>query len=142
MKFDLSDKIQRDLAYNIFNKLLANEKYIELKEAKKTRTSLQNSSLHLYFELIAKELNDQGLTFNYTGLKGKILESRYTMEIVKDFIWRPIQETLFKIKSTSKINTIQINEIVDVLTKYFGENYYFYIPFPNIADKLHKEEIL
>jgi len=142
MKFNLEDKIQRNLAFNMFNKLNADEKLIELKDVKKTRNSLQNSALHLYFTLIAEELNNLGLTFNYTGLVTKNLETRYTMEIVKDFIWRPIQRILFKIESTSKINTAQINEIVDILTKHFGENYYFYVPFPNIQDKLHKEEIL
>ena len=139
-KFDLSDKIQSQLAYSTFNHLLQNERLIELKEIKKTRTNLQNATLHQFFVLIADELNNLGLEFNYTGLTVENLNTRYTPEIVKEFIWRPIQRTLFKIESTTKLTTQQINDISDVIIKFFGEKG-IYINFPCIQDLLHKKDL-
>ena len=44
----------------------------------------------------------------------------YTENLVKEFIWRPIQVALFDVKSTTKIDTIQINRIVLVLSRFFA----------------------
>jgi hypothetical protein len=108
-------------AKEYFDKLISQECKFELKKIVQTRSSLQNSSLHLFFVFIANELNDLGMTFTYDGVKLKGLESRYTDLIVKEFIWRPIQISMFEVKSTKKINTNQINEIIDVIIKYFGD---------------------
>ena len=62
-----------------------------------------------------------GVEYQYFGLKGQVLSMMHTPHLVKNFIWRPIQLALFDIESTKKINTEQINKIVDVLTKYFGD---------------------
>lgn len=121
MKFDLSNAFQRAKAETRFKRLLSKRAHIELSEPKKTRSSQQNRALHLYFELICDELNELGLEFLYTGIKGVDMSTRYTPKIVKDFIWRPIQIAMFDIESTTQIDTIQIDEIIDVLTKFFGE---------------------
>lgn len=106
-------------------------KVFELKEKRVTRTSLQNSSLHLYFTMIADELNDLGIEFTYSGLNVGNISTRYTGTIVKELFWRPIQITLFGIESTMKLDSKQINEIIDVITKFFGEKG-VYIEFPNL----------
>ena len=98
-----------------------NGKTIDLIIKRNTRSTKQNSALHLLFTVLSSQLNEMGLEFRYLGLSGQILEMRYTPELVKNHVWRPIQESLFDIKSTTKINTIQINEIVDVLIRFFGE---------------------
>lgn len=86
-----------------------------------TRSAQQNKALHKYFKFVSDALNELGLEFHYQGLIVENLSSRYTPNIVKEFIWRPIQIALFDIESTTKINTKQINEIVDVITKFFGD---------------------
>ena len=108
-----------------------NGKTIDIIIKRNTRSTKQNSALHLLFTIISSQLNEMGLEFRYLGLSGQILEMRYTPELVKKHIWKPIQEALFDIHSTTKINTIQINEIVDVLIKFFGERGVV-IEFPNI----------
>lgn len=118
-------------AKNYFNRLVEQDCRFELKKIVKSRTALQNSALHLFFSFVSTELNDLGMSFSYDGLKMKGLESRYTPLIVKEFIWRPIQVSMFGIKSTKKINTNQINEIIDVLVKYFGDRG-VNIEFPSI----------
>lgn len=96
-------------------------KTVELKEKKNTRTNKQNRALHLLFTIMSEQLNEMGMTYNYQGLKGQVIETRFTPHIIKEFYWRPVQVTMFEVKSTTKINTTQINEIVDVFSNWFGE---------------------
>lgn len=94
---------------------------VDLIKKMNTRTTKQNSALHLLFTIISNQLNDIGVEFQYFGLKGQVLSVRHTPHLVKEHVWRPIQKALFDIDSTTKLNTIQINEILDVLTKFFAE---------------------
>ena len=96
-------------------------KTIDLIEKMNTRTTKQNSALHMLFTIISEQLNEMGVEFQYSGISGKSFSTRHTPNLVKEFVWRPLQIALFDIKSTTKINTQQINEIVDVLAKYFAE---------------------
>jgi hypothetical protein len=131
MDYDLSNENQ----IYLFDKQVAyireNKKLCKLEVIKKKRTITQNKALHLYFNHISKELNNLGLTFNYTGLKGVEMEMRYNSNLVKEMIWRPIQITLFGKESTTELTTQEINEVLDVLSKFFNERG-VYIPFPSI----------
>ena len=99
---------------------------------KKNRTTAQNRALHLYFTFISDELNNLGLDFEYQVFNmDKDLSIPYTPKIVKDFVWRPIQVALFDKESTTKLNSKEINTIIDVITKFFGERG-VYLEFPNI----------
>ena len=140
MKYNLNNIVQANEAKQYFNKLLANKKDIELKEIKETRSSQQNRSLHLLFTFISNELNEIGLEFQYSGLNDNTFSLMYSPEIVKNYVWRPIQIALFDIESTTKINTEQINQIVDVLVKFFGEQG-VEIVFPSLESLIEKEMI-
>ena len=104
-----------------FNDFVERGKTIDLLEKMNTRTTKQNSALHLLFTIVSSQLNEMGIEFQYFGLKGQVLSVRHTPHLVKEHIWKPIQKALFDIESTTKINTQQINEIVDILAKYFSE---------------------
>ena len=95
------------------------------------RTTAQNRSLHLYFSFIANELNELGIQYQYTGISGKTFELRYTSDLVKEFIWRPIQVAMFKKKSTRTLTTSEMNEIIDVITNFFADRGVV-IEFPSI----------
>lgn len=97
------------------------EVLVEVKKRNRTRSISQNNALHLYFQFIADSLNELGLEFCYEGVKRMKLSTRYTPFIVKEFFWRPIQVALFDKKSTTELTTSEINEIIDVITKFFGE---------------------
>jgi len=118
---NFNDKIQ------FFKK---NGKTVDLTEKMNTRTNKQNRALHLLYSIMTNQLNEIGMTYKYFGLKGHIIETRFTTHIVKEFFWRPIQLSLFNIKSTKDINTLHINEIVDVISLFFGERGVV-IEFPN-----------
>lgn len=112
------------------NYFIENNKKVDLKESKNSRTSLQNAALHKFFTIIAEQLNELGLEFNFTGVKGYDLSTRYTANIVKEFFWKPIQITLFDYESTTKLNTQQMNEIIDIIIKFFADKGVL-IEFPN-----------
>ena len=101
---------------------------VELKEVKDTRTTRQNSALHLYLDWLSEEFNGLGITYNHPILD---VELPYTMEIVKEQIWKPIQLSLFGTNTTTKLNTEQMNEVIDVISKFLGERG-VYLEFPNI----------
>ena len=85
-----------------------------------TRTSKQNSALHLFYTMIANELNEAGATYSYRGVTGQEFETQYTTTIVKEFIWKPVQIQMYDIKSTTKLDTKKMNDIIDVIIKAFG----------------------
>lgn len=120
-----------------FEKLVKLKKKFNLTGVSESRTAKQNRALHLYFSFVSNELNELGMEFKYQGLIIKDLSSRYTSDIVKEFIWRPIQIAMFDIKSTKDINTKQINEIVDVITSYFGDRG-VNLDFPSIETLIEK----
>ena len=121
MKYDLSKPIDLQRFKNDVTKVTAMNKVVELKEVKLTRSGKQNRALHVFFTIISNELNELGHEFQYTGLKGSTLSTRYTPNLVKEFFWRPVQMALFNIQSTTKIDTQQINEINEVIIRYFAE---------------------
>ena len=124
---DLELQVFRVKAYDAIQQ----KKTIEFKVKKNTRSLQQNKALHKFFGLISDKLNEMGIEFVYTGLKGNELRMQYTPDIVKDFFWRPIQKTLFDIDSTTEINTKQMNEVVDVITLFFADKGVV-IEFPSI----------
>jgi len=121
MIYDPNNPIELQQAKDKLNHFVKIKSRFELKQKKNTRSARQNSSLHLLFTIISDQLNEMGVEFQYFGLKGQVLSLRHTPTLVKEYIWRRIQIAMFDIESTTKINTEQINQIVDVLAKYFGE---------------------
>jgi hypothetical protein len=101
------------------------------------RSSAQNRSLHLYFSFIANELNELGIQYQYTGISGKTFELRYTSSLVKEFLWKPIQASMFDKKSTTQLTTKEMNEIIDVITNFFGERG-IVLEFPSMETLLEK----
>lgn len=121
MIHNLQNEIEVTKASKRFLDFVNQGKTIDLIEKKNTRTTRQNSALHLLFTIISSQLNEMGVEFQYFGLKGQVLSVRHSPNLVKEHVWKPIQKALFDIDSTTKISTVQINEIVDVLAKYFAE---------------------
>jgi hypothetical protein len=137
MQFDLTNIVDVTDAKIRFKKLIELGKTIELKALSDNRSSKQNRALHKLFTIMSEQLNEMGLEFNYDGVTGKKLSTRYTPDVVKNYFWRPIQMALFDIESTKHINTIQINEIVDVISKFFGERGVI-IEFPSVDVLMNK----
>lgn len=131
MKYDLNNIAEKNKCKDRFAFLIKNNKLVELKEIKKTRSNQQNRALHLFFTFISDELNNLGMEFIYIGLNTPEISTMYTSDLVKNMVWRPIQIALFDIESTKLLSTEQMNQIIDVITKFLGDKGVV-IEFPNI----------
>lgn len=95
---------------------------IELKKVEDTRTNLQNRALHLYFEHVANALLEVGYDYVYCNpFDGELIHVPFTKDLVKNYIWRPLQEKMFEVESTTKLTTKMIDDILTVLSSWLGE---------------------
>jgi len=83
----------------------------------KGRTIKQNSSLHVYCKLLSKALNDSGqpLIINITD---KEVEIDWTAQLVKDCIWRVIQQAITKKASSTKLTTKETMSIYEHVNRF------------------------
>jgi hypothetical protein len=123
--FEFKKTVNPNIVFNwIFDKLLP-----------KTRSLSQNRALHLYYDLISQQLNDAGYE-REVQVVNEIVNVKYTPEYIKEF-WRTVQLYMFDIKSTRDINTNQINQIIDVFSKHFGQKG-IYVEFPSFESFMNK----
>lgn len=107
------------------------KKWLEMRlNFDKTRSIPQNSSLHLYCQQLADALNDAGHYFVITINKVET-ECNWTMERVKDFLWRPIQEAITKEKSTTRITTKETTIIYETLNRHTSSKLGVYVLWPS-----------
>ncbi|MBD3282081.1 MAG: hypothetical protein GF387_00490 [Candidatus Portnoybacteria bacterium] len=107
---------------------------LEIQKHKKQRTKRQNNALHLYFELLARELNESGQDMRQV-LKESV-DIEWTADNVKNYLWRPIQKSILGKKSTTKLKTDDINKVYEPLNRFLGEKTGVYVPFPSIEEDL------
>lgn len=106
-------------------------KYLRLTmKTGKQRTGKQNNSLHKYCELVSTALNDAGLDMR-TVLKPEI-EIPWSGFTVKDKMWRPIQEAMYDIHSTTEPETWQYNKIYEVMSRHMSQKLGVYVPWPSV----------
>lgn len=103
----------------------------------KTRTPQQNRALHLYFTLLAEALNDAGFDMKKTIRKD--IDISWTPISIKEYLWKPIQEALFKQKSTTRLKTKDIDKIYDILNKTIGERTGVTVQFPSIENLINED---
>lgn len=101
------------------------------------RTLKQNNALHLYFDLVAKELNDAGLDVRRT-LKPSV-DIWWSGEMVKELMWKPIQKLYLKKKSTKELNKVKdIDEIYEIMNRHLSEKFgsmgVNHIGFPSLEE--------
>lgn len=104
----------------------------------KQRTSLQNRSLHKLFNDISNHCIETGLD-QKTIVKAL---TEYTISASPQFIkeiWRSIQISLTGKKSTTDLNTKEIDQVYDVFNKFISEITGEHFAFPNIQDLLHSQ---
>jgi hypothetical protein len=103
---------------------------LPLKRKKALRTKKQNDSLHLWFDLLSK-------TFVENAIDMKILLSKYQMdvpvtpEMVKEYLWRRVQVSMYGKKSTTELTTDEVSKIYDVINRFLADNFKIHVPFPS-----------
>lgn len=134
MNYNLSNKQEIDQAFEYLQKLVGSESKVTITKLSDSRTARQNRAMHVYFELLAKELNDAGLSMMKV-LKPEA-EIQWTAESVKNHLWRPIQVALLGKESTTKLETKEVGDVYETLNRYIGEKLGVHVAFPS-DDQIH-----
>jgi hypothetical protein len=98
-------------------------------------TRQQQKSLHLWFSMLASELNQQGITMQMV-LKKFIVDAPCTKSIIKELVWKPVQDALYaKTSTTELLKKEEIDKIYDTLNKFFAEELQVQCPpFPSLEE--------
>lgn len=94
------------------------------------RTNKQNAALHVYFEDVAEALNNAGLDMEKV-LELKTVSIPWSKELVKEALWRPIQEAMIDKESTTEMDTKDPSDIYLVLHRHLAEKLGIDVPWPD-----------
>jgi len=104
------------------------------KKEQPVRTSTQNNSLHLWFQLVADELNASGQSKQ--KVLAKTVELNWDGSSVKEDLWRPVQKALLGKKSTTELSKQEdIDRVFEHLNRFLGEKCEIHVPFPSDPTK-------
>lgn len=92
------------------------------------RTQKQNNALHLFFEMLAEELNNAGLDMRVV-IKPEV-DIPWSKESVKEYLWRPIQKAQLNKKSTTSLTKSEVDEVYAVLMRHLSEKFGLFVNFP------------
>ena len=130
----INSKHSKELFLKKMEKLYDEHRYLRVTlKTGKQRTFTQNAALHVYLQLLADELNDAGLDMKKT-LKAEV-DIPWTMQSVKDFLWRPIQKLLTEKESTTKPTTKDYIYIYEVLSRHLVDKFGVNVSWPNKDNK-------
>ena len=117
-----------EIKYGKIINLVADGIY-ELKKFSQSRSLSQNKALWLWFTMVAETLNDGGMDIR-TFIREEI-EIPWSKDSVHDLLWIKLQIAMTGKKSTTKINTQEINKIMDVIIREAGKRSVELPPFPS-----------
>lgn len=88
--------------------------------------------MHAFFEMQAKELNKEGVTFSqYIKMRPR-LDLKWSPYLVKE-IWHECQRLMYGQVSTAELTTEQVNHCYEVVSKAISETTGVdAVPFPSI----------
>lgn len=95
-----------------------------------TRTSQQNRAMHKYFRMLAEALNEAGMYLNVFPWK-EGAEIRWSADDVKAKLWHPLQEVITGKDSTAKLDSKQVNDVYEVLSRHLAMKCGVDVPFPH-----------
>ena len=110
--------------------LYAENGYVEVEwTTARTRTQRQNRALHVYLRKLASTLNEKGLDCSMV-LKDGVTAIKWSDHLVKEHIWRVVQEAQTEKKSTRDLDRSEVSMIYDIINRHLGEKFGVHVPFP------------
>lgn len=94
----------------------------------KQRTNTQNAAAHVFFEHVAVALNDAGFDFRVFIKDGYPVP--FNENLVKEYLWRPIQKAITGKESTTKPETHEYALIYESLNIKLAEHG-IHVPWPS-----------
>jgi len=130
--------IERQEFAALLGRLGNTEVAITIEKDVKQRTLTQNNAIHLYFKLLAEAFQDAGL--DARAVFKPEADIPVTADMVKELMWKPVQEMITKKKKTSKLNTEEVSMIYETMNKHLSEKFGIHVPFPSIDSFLIQTE--
>lgn len=104
---------------------------VEAKGERSKRTLLQNRSIHKYCGLLAERFNASGYDMIHVLSKKKTAVN-WTMDSVKEVLWRSIQLAMFPDKpSTTQLEKKEVNQVYEQLSRHLATHFNIDQSFPN-----------
>jgi len=124
------DELKRIVELNSWHREEALVNFLNELSPIQQRTGQQNRGMHKFFSMLSETLNLAGLEMKLI-LKGDT-QIWWTPDSVKEYLWRPIQKSMFGKESTTELDKqIEIDKIHEQLMHILGEKHGVeYIPFP------------
>ena len=94
------------------------------------RTPKQRAALEVYFRELANTLNDAGYDMKKV-FEVKVADVPWSQELVKEALWRNLQETMTGKHSTTDLETEEVSEVYEVLNRHISQNFGISVPFPS-----------
>ena len=101
------------------------------------RTGQQNKCLHEGLRHLADELNERGL-----DMKAVLptIDIPWTMESAKEYLFNRIAKIMFDGRTSSELNTTEMQQVWDVLMRHTGEKHGVYVEWPTKFNNGGSEE--
>jgi sulfatase maturation enzyme AslB (radical SAM superfamily) len=93
------------------------------------RTTKQNSSMHLYFSMLAKALNDAGYHMARTLKEGAEID--WTEASIKKEVWGKVMEPLTGKTHTSDLERNEVSEIYENVNRFIATRTGVMVAFPS-----------
>ncbi len=115
----ISNDVQREALLKYIEK--NKHKDISFKVIQPTRTSQQNKGIHAFCREVASQLEERGLDMRQV-LK-QTTEITPTMELVKNHMWKPVQNAMFDKNSTAKLTKKEVDRVYQELARHLAERF-------------------
>ena len=124
-----SDKSLKAYIQHVFDQYEKHGYLVTTMKTGKTRTNVQNASLHLYCGMVSGELNHQGLDMH--KVLSQDIAIPWSDTLVKELMWRPVQKSMIDETSTTKANRKDYGAIYDVISRHLAVNFSVNVPWPS-----------
>jgi len=103
----------------------------DVKGERAKRTTQQNKAIHKYCSLLAQAFNDSGLDMKAV-LAEKEAEVSWSMDSVKEVIWKQIQVAMYPDKaSTTQLETNEVSLVYNQIARHMAVKFNIDVPFPS-----------
>ena len=126
----ISSDRNRALAIKKLSDMHLNEYEVKFVKKRDTRTVLQNSALHKYFQLLSEALNDAGYDMKHV-VNMKKADIPWTPEMIKENLWRGIQISMELPVSTADQRRTSYSKIYENLNRFTSSKLGVHVPFPS-----------
>lgn len=107
-----------------------------LEPNRKPMTTQQRKALHKWCRQVAEALNEAGYMAMTNDPEHQFpwkdgVEIPFTMEIVKENMFKPVLKALSGKDSTEEQNTVDVMDVFEPLNLHFGEKFGIHVPWPS-----------